>query len=208
MTLVAECRFAPHAATSRDAIYNGRTGVEVDRCWIESFGDDCWLLQGRDATLQVDHDTEDVGKVTLLYRAGGWWWATVEVEDEHVDKVRDLLKPGRPVSIGAQRLRYDDDHTIGIRQHRLCKLEHIALVPDGKHPGYADAAVTKVWERTKAQGVATRGSGDWRSSLPATHREFADLGDEYEGYVLTNHAGSIRWNGSEFVAAGGQRLAA
>lgn len=209
MRLTVSCRFAPRSESWRDQVRNAVEVVEPDGNWFETYADDCWLSRGKTATVQIDHDTDDVGDVFLVYPHREWWYADLIVESDD-PKVLERIKVGAPVSLGARMISHDDDQVIRTRRHTVTQLQHIAILKERDIPKIPGARIMSVTQ-SKATATSASSGVDWRSKLPAGFRDFAELSDECvvrDRNVLTNSRGSIRWAGDRFVSVGRVPIAA
>lgn len=192
--------------------------VERDGNWIESYGPDSWLMRGRGATVQLDHDTDPVGSVDMVVAArDGWWHAEMHVDNPDA-KTRERLRPGVPVSLGAQMLTADEDIDLRLRRHTLAELEHIAIVPRGQVGVFPGAKITGVTEsklrdaltQTQVKPKPATAVG-WKEKLPPGWEFMRDIpGYELEPEnELFDHqtGGGYRWDGERYVKFSGKRLA-
>lgn len=146
MSLLVSCRFAAH--TTRDRV--ARDGLETlyeGQLVRESFGSDCWIARSAPATFELDHDGEVVGQVGAVIVQREWWIADSYLEDTPV--VRERVRVGARVSVGARSLRRYEDADLRLVRHEIAILEHIALVGDHQVPGYVGAVITSVRELPK-----------------------------------------------------------
>lgn len=207
MRLLVSCRFAPYSQTPRLAARHGLPVVEPDATWHESFGPGAWLLGGSGAQIQFGHDTAPVGSVVVVAARDRWWEADVVVESDD-PQVLERIRVGAPVSVGFNPLRSDDNLRSHVRQHRLARLQHIAILRRGEIPAYVGAKITSVVE-SRTKPTATPGA-DWRRSVPPgwecllTNGYQPTEGDE----LLIGRTASHRFNGQRFVPLAAARLAA
>jgi hypothetical protein len=110
------------------------------------------------APVTLRHDGPSIGFVFGVTAHRGWHIAdlVLEVDDEQ----RELIRPGRAVSIDARSIRRDDDLDLHFRRHRLATLDAVAVLADGERPWYAGAEIVAVREpaaRIKGEIIETRG---------------------------------------------------
>jgi hypothetical protein len=72
--------------------------------------------------------------------------ADVAVVPAEEEVQRELIRPGRAVSIDARSIRRDDDLDLHIRRHRLATLDAVAVLADGERPWYAGSEIVAVRE--------------------------------------------------------------
>jgi hypothetical protein len=151
----AECKFAPCSQTEDrivwdglETLFDGERGVKLYR---ESFAPDAWLVRdpANPPTFQLSHDGEVVGEVATIIAHKEWFIADVRLKDE--PRVRERVRPGAKVSLGARSIRRYENADLRLVRHELAQLEHIALVDAGSIPGYIGAVVTRVREPPKFQ---------------------------------------------------------
>jgi hypothetical protein len=113
--------------------------------------------------VQLGHDGEQVGTVTLLLARGVWVYAEalIECDDEQAERIR----VGQPVSLDATSIRRDDDAALGLRRHEIVRLDALALI-DGERerPAYPGAKVVSINElrERRAKAIADLDLGSYQ----------------------------------------------
>jgi hypothetical protein len=201
----AEVKFAPCSQTrdrivwdGLETLFDGARGVKLYR---ESFAPDAWLAHdpASPPTFQMCHEGEVIGEVATVIAHGGWFIADVRVNDE--PRVRERVRPGAKVSVGAQSIRRYEDADLRLVRHELAKLDHIALVEPGAIPGYIGAVVTSVREAPRSKRASRNG---WRGSLPAGWeclRELPDYQPQVGEELLAGNSrrAAYRFDGTTYV---------
>lgn len=195
--MIVGMRFAPYSETPLDAVRCSAQIIEVDGTVSESFGPSCWVDGGRNAEISIGHDTPALGRVLAIGAANGWYEADVLVETDDPEQLK-LIRPGQQVSLGAISLEKDPDHGIGVRRHRRCLLEHIAIARPGEVGAIKGAKITRVVEsklasrqRPTLSRVLTAEQAHaevWRRV-----REGEDFGDAYLDMADRNITPSGNW---------------
>jgi len=206
--LLVSCRFAPYSETPRLAARHGLPVVERDATWHESFGPGAWLAGGRDAQIQIGHGTTPVGSVVVVTARDRWWEADCVVESDD-PKILERIRVGTPISVGFDPVTSSDDQRTHVRQHRLARLKHLAVLRRGEIPAYLGAKITSVTE-AKARKVATTihsGNRDWRAKLPVGWQDAGRHSDEPPAELIEGRTVTWRWNGTTYVRTAA-RLAA
>jgi hypothetical protein len=156
--LLVSAKIAPCSATWQRAVRDACEVVERDGVWRESFAEGAFIARATPAPVVLRHDGPSVGYVFTVTPHHGWHVTELVLEVD--DKQRELIRPGRAVSIDARSIRRDDDLDLHIRRHRLATLDAVAVLADHERPWYPGAEIVSVREapaRTKGEIIETRG---------------------------------------------------
>src|SRR5437016_3360709 len=151
MKLYGQCRFAPCSQTEALLVRHGLDSIWRGRLYRESYAPGCWLNPAVPVPFRLTHDDDEttIGQVTAVAASGHWHHASFIIDDPTPD-VRERVKVGARVSLGAQSLRRYEDTELRLVRHTLVMPEEIALVEDGAIAGHVGATVTRVWGPPKA----------------------------------------------------------
>jgi hypothetical protein len=210
MKLHGQCRFAPCSQTEALLVRHGLDTLWRGRLYRESYAPDCWLNPSVPVPFRLTHDDDEttIGQVMAVAASGQWHHASFMIDDP-TPEVRERLKVGARVSLGAQSLRCYEDTEPNVVRHTLVRLEEIVLVEDGAIPGILGARITDLREVKADPKPATRtapAQDGWRSLLPAGWESLRNV-PGYElppGTELMEGPGCrvvYRWTGSKFAAA-------
>lgn len=180
----ADCRFAPCSETDRLAVPHGLETLWHGELYRESFAPSCWLT-GRTPTFQLGHDGEAVGEVNAVVAHREWHHATLVLEDRPV--IRERVRAGAPISVCFRSLKRDKWELPRVLRHRLCFLDHIALLERNDVPGHIGAQITHIWEPP----TATEPASAARTVDGITLEAGESLEDVELGVVYRNVGGRI-----------------
>jgi hypothetical protein len=190
MKLYGQCRFAPCSHTDRDLIRSAQQTLWNHRLYYESYSPACWLNPNEPVPLRLTHDDDEttIGQVTAIATSGQWHVAGFVVDDP-TPEVRERVKVGARVSLGAQSLRRYEDTEPNVVRHELVRLEELVVVEPGALAGYVDARITSMHKpktQTKPQppvriidapAPVRRSRSRHERDLDELHRRIAAAGD-------------------------------
>jgi hypothetical protein len=144
--LLVSARIAPHSETDRLGARHALPIVDPNdgREWHETFAGSAWIATTSPAPVVLRHDGPCIGFVFSVTPCGAWHEAALVLEVD--DEQRDLIHPGRAVSIDARSIRRDDDALARVRRHTLAQLQAVAVLVDGERPVYDGARIVSVRE--------------------------------------------------------------
>jgi hypothetical protein len=151
--LLVSAKIAPCSASPLHARRDACKVVERDGTWRESFAEGVFIARATPAPVTLRHDGPSIGYVFTVAAHGGWHLAELVLEVDDVQ--RELIRPGRAVSIDARSIRRDDDLDLHLRRHRLATLDAVAVLADGERPWYVGAEIVSVREAPARVAAAT-----------------------------------------------------
>jgi hypothetical protein len=157
MKLYGQCRLAPCSHTGRDLIRSAQQSLWNHRLYYESFAPGCWLNSNEPVPLRLVHDDDEttIGQVTAIATSGQWHVAGFVVDDP-TPEVRERVKVGVRVSLGAQSLKRFEDTEPNVVRHEVVRLEELVVLEPGALAGYPDARITSVHEAKTQTKPAVR----------------------------------------------------
>jgi hypothetical protein len=138
-------RLWPCSETERLLVRHGLETIWRGKLYRESYAPGCWLTPSEPVPFRLTHDGETIGQVKAIAASGQWHHAAFMVDDP-TPEVRERVKVGARVSLGAQSLRRYEDTEPNVVRHTLVRLEEIALVDDGEIAGFIGARITDLRE--------------------------------------------------------------
>jgi hypothetical protein len=138
-------RISVCSETERLLVRHGLESIWRGRLYRESYSPSCWLDPAAPVPFRLAHDGETIGHVTALAASGQWHHALFVVDDP-TPEVRERVKVGARVSLGAQSLRRYENTDPNVVRHTLVRLEEIALVDDDAVAGFIGARIDSLHE--------------------------------------------------------------
>jgi hypothetical protein len=201
--LLVDAAIAPLSETWRDSVRNAADVEAPDGHWRESFAPCCFVRHGAGAEVQLGHDGQVVGHVTIVVRGRDVHVAEMIIEGDEQQLAR--VRVGQGVSIDAYSHTAERDRVAGTKRHELVTLHHVAIAADHETPYYPQAKILSVRKLGAAPAASTAGPPEWQSVLPRGFESFRDDPIDLqvgEALVIdatrTRPERAIYWTGSEF----------